>query len=290
MHFPNHFRHGVVLLQRFPPRSGCDILQLASPRYTRAHSRQTPKSVEGFYFPLQLRPKCKKQPADPPEGDVEAVTLTKRLSYLLRHGAEAEGLNIRPDGWVPLGDVLKHATMMGVSLEGLQKVLQRDPQRRIKLKEEPVSQNTSTWWIKASGRHSIPSVNTAVKQIKSVEQVSAVLYCVNWTKWDSIKQYGIWPEKDDSLIHFIQSVHENYGIEAHRNTSQVVIQLDLSKAILEGLQFFITNDHSIVTAGDYRGCVGPEYIYKASRIMWSTVALQKQQDIIDTIPSSMLTT
>ncbi|THU92978.1 hypothetical protein K435DRAFT_780022 [Dendrothele bispora CBS 962.96] len=276
MHFVNRSLHGVVLRHFAPSCLGRrTFVQSLTSQHNKLNSKQIVS--EGPSFPLRSRPKRKKRPEDP--SFREAITLTKRLSYLLRHGAEAQGLNIRPDGWVPLDDVLKHSSMAEFSFEHLRQVLQLDPQRRIVVKEVPISKDASMWWIRAAGKHSIPSVNTAMKQIKYLDQVSAVLYCTNWAKWNNIKKYGIWPDEDDSLIHFVQSVDEDYGVEAHHNSAhhnsaEIVIQLDLEKALLAGLQFFIKNDRSVVTAGDYRGCVGSDFIYRVSQISWNTRILQ----------------
>ena len=41
---------------------------------------------------------------------------SKALSWLLRHGAEKEGLAIRSDGFVRLAEILAHRSLRGASL------------------------------------------------------------------------------------------------------------------------------------------------------------------------------
>lgn len=41
--------------------------------------------------------------------DQEDVRISKTLSWLLRHGAKSEGLNMRPDGYVRVQDLVSSA-------------------------------------------------------------------------------------------------------------------------------------------------------------------------------------
>ncbi|KAF5353083.1 hypothetical protein D9758_008746 [Tetrapyrgos nigripes] len=267
---PFRLLHGLVSLRRFPFLSSRSIVHSASAQ-PKSDSKQ---EIQGFpIFPLEIRRRKRRRlfPSDP-----DTTLLTTKLSYFLRHGAEAHGLNIRPDGWVPLREVLSQPGMQGSTLEQLQKTLDLDPQKRIELREERVTKGASMWWIRATSRHSIPSVNPAVRLVKSPNQVGAVLFCIHLSKWKSISEHGIWPERDDSLIHFVQSIPENYGAQAQQSSMRIVVQINLAKAMGAGLQFFVTNDHSVVTGGDYRGCVGPEFFQKATQIVWEVETLHEQ--------------
>jgi 2'-phosphotransferase len=45
------------------------------------------------------------------KGGVSAITISKNLSYILRHGALSMGLQMRPDGYVALNELLAHSKM-----------------------------------------------------------------------------------------------------------------------------------------------------------------------------------
>jgi len=49
----------------------------------------------------------KKRGGRPGAGGGREVTISKCLSWILRHGAVELGLSIRPDGYVPLSEVLE---------------------------------------------------------------------------------------------------------------------------------------------------------------------------------------
>jgi len=45
------------------------------------------------------------------------IDLSKSLSWILRHGAQKEGIPIGPDGYVRVSDLLTHHKFKKVSLE-----------------------------------------------------------------------------------------------------------------------------------------------------------------------------
>lgn len=63
------------------------------------HPKQTKQKDRKSH--QQLSAKLRGSPRDDPK-----TRLSKTLSYVLRHGAEKEGLPIRPDGFVPVNDLV----------------------------------------------------------------------------------------------------------------------------------------------------------------------------------------
>jgi putative RNA 2'-phosphotransferase len=61
------------------------------------------------------------------------TTLSKQLSWLLRHGARAEGLAMDPAGWVAVADVLRH---LALSRDDLTEVVARNTKSRLQLEGE----------------------------------------------------------------------------------------------------------------------------------------------------------
>ncbi|XP_062473494.1 basic salivary proline-rich protein 2-like, partial [Pezoporus occidentalis] len=77
-----------------------------------------------------------------------SVRLSKALSYVLRHGAAAEGLPMGPDGFVPLGALLRLPRFRGVSEREVRNVVAADPKGRFRLSPEPLR-------IRANQGHSL---------------------------------------------------------------------------------------------------------------------------------------
>lgn len=52
--------------------------------------------------------------------------LSKRLTYALRHGSEKIGLNLRPDGFASLDELLSKPSFRGVTRQQVQEVVSAD--------------------------------------------------------------------------------------------------------------------------------------------------------------------
>ena len=102
--------------------------------------------------------------------------LSRALAYILRHGAEKEGLTIRPDGYISLRDLLDRPRVKSVNMaseEGsgggkrkpeladVQAVVESNDKKRFELAQEG-----QEWLVRAVQGHSLKSVselsNTAV--------------------------------------------------------------------------------------------------------------------------------
>jgi len=85
--------------------------------------------------------------------DSPEVRLSKALSWLLRHNAVAQGVAIRPDGYVKVEDVLKHHKFKGFSLDDIRAVVANNSKKRFQMNEE-----NGTLLIRAVQGHSIEEV------------------------------------------------------------------------------------------------------------------------------------
>ena len=83
------------------------------------------------------------------------VNASKAMSYVLRHGAEKEGIQIRPDGFIYLQDLLevKNLKKMKVGLPQVQHIVNTNDKKRFELK-----QDSGVWLIRAVQGHSIQAV------------------------------------------------------------------------------------------------------------------------------------
>lgn len=91
--------------------------------------------------------------------------LSRALVYILRHGAEKEGLTIRNDGYIRLDDVLERPRVKSVNMteaeggkrrpgkEDVEKVVEGNDKKRFELTEEG-----GEWWVRAVQGHSLKSV------------------------------------------------------------------------------------------------------------------------------------
>jgi 2'-phosphotransferase len=94
--------------------------------------------------------------------DSPTTQLSKALSYILRHGTLKEGLKVRPDGYVPLDDVLARPKVAKIklengnspSLEDVRKIVDSNDKKRFEM-----IQKDEIWLIRAVQGHSIANVS-----------------------------------------------------------------------------------------------------------------------------------
>ena len=63
-------------------------------------------------------------------------SVSKTMSYLLRHGAEKEGIAMGSDGWARVEDLLAQPQMKGVTLKLLKQIVRDCPKQRFELGKE----------------------------------------------------------------------------------------------------------------------------------------------------------
>ncbi|KDR67620.1 hypothetical protein GALMADRAFT_257845 [Galerina marginata CBS 339.88] len=233
---------------------------------------------------------------DPPE-----VRISKTLSWLLRHGAQGEGLPMRKDGYVKIVDLIEHPKLKAqdVNLEKIKAMVTADSKQRYDLilespqgvklvvwgaesasmptigesaadgstsqKSEVTIEASATstvpepskdgvWWIKARQGHSIKTVELELKPINSVSDIptGTAVHGTNRIAWEIISKAGLSKMKRNH-IHLAQNVAGQNVVSGMRTSSQVLIFIDIQKALDAGFKFWLSDNGVVLTEGDSRG-------------------------------------
>ncbi|KAI9067962.1 hypothetical protein FKP32DRAFT_1698795 [Trametes sanguinea] len=195
-------------------------------------------------------------PKDSPE-----VRISKTLSWILRHGSQAEGLAMRPDGYVRVNELLQRPKLRELSFEALQEIVKNDAKSRYSLVlEADPKTGEEAWWIRANQGHSLKSVVLDYEPIKSVSDIPTGIAVHGTTKkaWESIKEQGL-SKMTRNHIHLAQGVAGSGVVSGMRNSSQILIYVDVQKAIDAGIKFYISANGVVLTEGDERGFLSPQY-------------------------------
>ena len=91
------------------------------------------------------------------------ISLSKALSWLLRHGAVKEGLNIAADGFVDVTEVLQHNSLKDSCVADIERIVTYSDKQRFCLREHPESGQLQ---IRANQGHSI---NVSCEIHRSIE-------------------------------------------------------------------------------------------------------------------------
>jgi 2'-phosphotransferase len=191
--------------------------------------------------------------------------LSKNMSYLLRHGAVKEGLTIRDDGYILIDDVLKHIQKSmknnSVTIESIIDIVKNSDKKRFEISEDGD-------FIRAAQGHSMKNVKTEELLRKLTLNDSFQFLCYHGTTLKAIKsinETGL-NKMDRNHIHFsIGLPGDDTVISGMRNSSDIIIELDLKKAMNDGIEFYISSNNVILSEG-INGIIPPIYfknlIYK----------------------------
>lgn len=194
--------------------------------------------------------------------DKNKVRLSKKLSYLLRHGAVKEGLKIDENGWVSVRDLLKHPSLKNLckSIDQINEIVQTDDKQRYSL----MTNNHGETFIKANQGHSIGMVTDS--GLKELSMLDVKLYpdVVHGTMMQylkSILNQGLSKMKRNHIHFAIGLPNEQQVISGARLSSNIFIFIDMKKAMEDGIKFYLSENKVILTSG-MDGVLLPKYFVK----------------------------
>jgi len=208
-----------------------------------------------------------------PRSEDPEVRISKALSYILRHGAEKEGLRMRKDGYIKVSDLLARPKLRGVDFPLLEKLVKENDKQRYQLMFEPSTpaeqgdttiQTTSdgTWWIRANQGHTLRVEELELREIKSPDEVPVVVHGTTHEAWKSIEKEGL-SKMQRNHIHMATGKLGDEGVisgmRASHAKSGVLIFVDVSQAMEDGIKFFISANGVVLTSGNDKGILEPKY-------------------------------
>ncbi|XP_025985836.1 tRNA 2'-phosphotransferase 1 isoform X2 [Solenopsis invicta] len=154
------------------------------------------------------------------------IALSKRLSYLLRHGAVKEGLNIKPNGFITVEDLL-NKSLLQYTIDDIKRVVKTNNKQRFTL-----ATIDGILKIKANQGHSIPTINQL--SLRILEFIDFDIIHGTYLKyWPKIKTEGLSRMKRNH-IHFAKGLNFINGL---RQSADLFIYVNFDKAKEDGLIF-----------------------------------------------------
>ncbi|PIL25190.1 hypothetical protein GSI_13079 [Ganoderma sinense ZZ0214-1] len=193
--------------------------------------------------------------------DSHDVRISKTLSWILRHGSQSEGLAMRPDGYVRVDELLARPKLRELSLAALQKIVESDSKNRYNLVfEADPKGGHETWWIRANQGHSIKSVALDLEPIGCHADIPSgiAVHGTNKHAWQSIEHQGL-SKMTRNHIHLAQGVAGSGIISGMRSSSQILIFINVQKALDAGIKFYLSDNGVVLTAGNDQGFLPPEF-------------------------------
>jgi len=226
------------------------------------------------------------------------VTLSKALSYVLRHAAPSLGLMPSPDGYVSVDDLLsldhpkfkdKQSGRKRYTVDDVIRVVEMNEKQRFKLEykstpDESVAEGTlpsisaesnaiekKVLCIRANQGHSFKAglqSNKLLTPLDARELTSAELILVHGTTqraWDDhIRIEGLRRMKRNH-IHFATGLPSGHKspISGMRSSSQIYIYISGKKCAADGIPFYRSENGVVLTAGvDEEGLLPIKYFHR----------------------------
>ncbi|KAF8049085.1 hypothetical protein N665_2298s0006 [Sinapis alba] len=198
-------------------------------------------------------------------GKDKVDALGRLLTRVLRHMATELRLNMRGDGFVKVEDLLQlnlktsaNVQLKSHTIDEIREAVRRDNKQRFSLVEED-----GELLIRANQGHSITTVESEklLKPIMSPEEAPVCVHGTYMKNLESILASGL---KRMNRLH----VHFSCGlptdgevISGIRRNVNVLIFLDIKKALEDGIAFYISDNKVILTEG-IDGVVPVDYFQK----------------------------
>lgn len=186
------------------------------------------------------------------------VSLSKTLTWLLRHSAAKEGLSLSVDGFVPVSAILNHKVLRHkYTINDVLRVVEENDKKRFTLSNHP---ETGELLIKANQGHSMKEVNdTTLQPILDPSEAPVAVHGTFRKNWEIIKKDGL-SRMNRLHIHFAPGVPGESGVVSGlRSACDTYIYIDIAHALQDGIKFYRSANNVILSPGNDEGFIEPKY-------------------------------
>lgn len=176
----------------------------------------------------------------------EAIRISKSMSYLLRHGAKKENINIKEAGFISVSDVLDwlHQNQFQVSETDIQQIVADDSKGRYHLETQ-----NGKLYIRANQGHSLEVKELDLKPITldNVSNYEPVMHGSYSQHVDSIKEGGL-KSMSRQHVHMVSLQDPNWPSLIRRDIDTYII-VNITDAIKHGVKFYQSTNNVILCDG-----------------------------------------
>ncbi|XP_051197822.1 uncharacterized protein [Lolium perenne] len=199
------------------------------------------------------------------DGGDRVDALGRLLTRVLRHMASELRLDMRSDGYVRVRDLLglnlqtfARVPLKAHTVDEIREAVRRDNKQRFSLLEED-----GELLIRANQGHTVTTVTSEslLKPIVSADEVSVCVHGTYRKNLDSILQSGL-KRMARLHVHFSSGLpSDGEVISGMRRSANILIYLDVNKAMQDGMKLYISDNKVILTEG-FDGVVPVKYFEK----------------------------
>lgn len=181
-----------------------------------------------------------------------AMTADRFMSSALRHKAIDFGLKVLPEGFVRVSDLLKLKGMQNSTLEDVKVIVERDMKGRFTL-----ASIEGEFYVRANQGHSgrVAACLNDDTMLKKITVPCDAFHGTTAKNWAIIAVEGL-KCMNRKHIHFAKAATSKAGI---RYGSQVLVKVDMEKAMKDNMLFYESDNSVILTTG-FHGTIPPMYL------------------------------
>jgi 2'-phosphotransferase len=213
-----------------------------------------------------------------------ATQVSTKMAWLLRHGAEEEGLQFLEGGFLNLSDVLANRKFrsMKVTFAEVKDVVAADEKQRYSMvsKEDAdaSSDKPADFLIRANQGHSVKMEDEGLlKPVTKDNMPASAVHGTTHAAWSLIVASGGLKAMGRNHVHFASGLPAGFKsvvedgesagdaapvISGMRKTSTILVFLDLAKAMDAGLVFGMSDNGVVLTEGNKEGLVPLEFFQR----------------------------
>ncbi|KAM7356138.1 tRNA 2'-phosphotransferase [Cochliomyia hominivorax] len=188
--------------------------------------------------------------------------LSKKLSWLLRHGARKEGLTIQSNGFIKVEEILQHPNYKKFyNLDILKQLVDNDTKQRYTLR---FNEEFEGFEIRANQGHTLKEVkdDKCLKEIVSANEVPLAVHGTYLRHWEAIKREGL-KRMSRNHVHFATSDSCADNISGFRSDCQILIYLNVYRVLISGeFKLYRSDNNVILCSGLADGSIPIKYFEK----------------------------
>lgn len=162
----------------------------------------------------------------------ELTTLSKTLSYYLRHKPEELGLKLEKDGWVDISNLLQKLQEKNVnmSLSVLEQIVASDNKGRYTIKEGKIraNQGHSTDQVKLDFKKETPPID--------------LYHGTSVSSWALIKESGGLKPMNRHHVHLSPSLETAQNVANRRKEKTVILVIKARAMMMDGYSFYLSDN------------------------------------------------
>ncbi|XP_029643220.1 uncharacterized protein LOC115217608 [Octopus sinensis] len=190
----------------------------------------------------------------------EQQYLSRQLSSILRHRARDMKLHIDSGGFVAVDEILRLPNFRDANSKVIETIVEKDSKQRFHLKTDEKSKRM---FIRANQGHSLKLENLDLREIFDASEYPTVLHGTYYENWKKIRTQGL-KTMQRNHIHFAADMPGSSGvISGMRQSCEIIVYLNLEKALKDGIKFYISSNNVILSPGNEKYMIEPQYFEKA---------------------------